>query len=98
MCKGSVALHCGGQELQDGFSKKNYEQFVAVDDVRHTVSDGLYFKCTPPLPPPPPPPPICLVYYKKKRKKKKGEKRKEKKGKKEKKDLPICLSSNVSIV
>ena len=39
------------------------EQFVAVDDVRHTVSDGLYFKC------------ICLVYYKKKKKKEKKEKK-----------------------
>ena len=25
------------------------EQFLAVDDVRHTVSDGLYSKCTPHL-------------------------------------------------
>ena len=30
------------------------EQFVAVDEVRPTFSDGLYSKCTPPSPPPPP--------------------------------------------
>ena len=30
------------------------EQFVAVDDVRPTVSDGLYSNCTPPPTPSPP--------------------------------------------
>ena len=42
VCKKALLLHCGGQELQDGFSTETFdEQFVAVDDVRPTVSDGL---------------------------------------------------------
>ena len=42
VCKKALLLHCGGQELQDGLSKPAFdEQFVAVDDVRPTVSDGL---------------------------------------------------------
>ena len=64
MQKGSVALHCGGQELQDGFSNfLMYSLIVAVDDVRHTVCDGLYSKCTPHL---------SVLYTTKKKKKKKG--------------------------
>ena len=51
VCKKALMLHCGGQELQ----------FVAVNDVRPTVSDGLYSKCL--TPPPTPPPYICLLYY-----------------------------------
>ena len=42
-------LHCHHQN--DLIFQTFDEQFVAVDDVRPTVSDGLYSKCTPPPPP-----------------------------------------------
>ena len=65
MQKGSVALHCGGQELQDGFSIFLMNSLIVViDDVRHTVCDGLYSKCTPHL----------SVLYTTKKKKKEEEK------------------------
>ena len=41
------------------------EQFLAVDDVRHTVSDGLYSKYTPHLS-------VLYKYLKKRKEKKKG--------------------------
>ena len=83
----ALLLHCG-QELRDGFPK----QFVAVDDVRPTVSDGLYSKCTPH-----PHPSVFYTMEKKYIYKKKEIKKKERK-KILNAPLPICLSSNVSTV
>ena len=57
----ALLLHCGGQELQDRVSKLLMNSFVAVDDVRPSVSDGLYSKY-------PPSPPLSVFYTKKKKK------------------------------
>ena len=58
------------------------EQFVAVDGIRPTVSDGLYSKCTPP------PPPHLSVFYTTQQQQKRILNA----------PLPICLSSSVSTV
>ena len=86
VCKKALLLPCGGQELQDDFQVQTFDELlVAVDDVQPTVSDGLYSKCTPPLPPPPS---VCLLYYPPPPQKKRILNA----------PLPTCLSFSVSIL